>query len=199
MFELKFKLTDADVKAVNTRLMWSYFIPYLIVSLIGLAAGIAAAVLKPRTEILVLGIVLIVLSAILLGCSVMLVIAPKNFVHSVLFPDNDVEREVIADDGGITVKTPEQSDITVSYGGVLRVKKAGEYVLVYGDKDSALIIKNAVTSGQSLDDFYEFLKSKTSAKRAAAPTATNNGDAQKTDSDNADSAQKPESESVDGE
>ena len=66
MFTLKYKITNDDMKRINTRIMRMYFALYFTVSLLGVGAGIAATIMRPRTEILVFGIILIVLGAILL-------------------------------------------------------------------------------------------------------------------------------------
>ena len=63
MFTLKYKITNDDMKRINTRIMRMYFALYFTVSLLGLGAGIAATIMRPRTEILVFGIILIVLGA----------------------------------------------------------------------------------------------------------------------------------------
>ncbi len=161
MFELKYKITPDDIKAVNKRIMWQYFIPYLIVSLAGLAAGIAATVLRPRTEILVLGIILLVLAAVLLVCTVMLLIAPKNFVVSAIIPDAETEHVFVFDDNGITIKTADQSDIKVSYSEINKVKDCKAYALLYIGKEQVLVVKDAVMSGRTLTDLIAYLKGKT--------------------------------------
>lgn len=178
MFELKYKITDADMTAVNKRIMRSYFIPYLTVSLVGLAAGITATVLRPRTDLLVLGIILIVLGALLLGCTALLAIAPKTFAVSALATSDELERTVKISDGGIAVDTDGQSETEFRYGEISCVKNRKNYLLCYVEKDAVVLIKDAVVCGGSLEDLYLFLKAKIDgapvqrAARSDAPTDT---------------------------
>ncbi len=167
MFELKYKITDADMKSVNTRIMWQYFIPYVVVALLGLAAGITATVLRPRTVIFVLGIILLVLAAILLVCAVLMSVAPKNFVASALLTSDETERGVVFSDKGITIKTPDQSDIHVDYAEILRVKNRKSYLLLYVDKDVVFLVKNAIVSGGTLEELYATIASKITRKPVA--------------------------------
>lgn len=197
MFELKYKLNDADVKAVNKRMMWTYFLPYMIVSLLGIAAGIAATVLRPRVEILVLGIILLVLAAVLCCCSVLLLIAPKNFVASALMTSDEVEREVTVDDNGVTVKTPDQSDIKLSFSEIYAVKNKKTYLLLYVGKDSVIIVKDAITSGQSLEQLFGFIKGKLDAVKTASDRGvgdTVSASAEKPDEDASQNEQGEESD-----
>ena len=48
VFELKYRITDDDLKRINKSVMWKYFLMYLAVSLVGLAVGVVATVLRPR-------------------------------------------------------------------------------------------------------------------------------------------------------
>lgn len=162
MFELKYKITDGDMKAVNKCIMWQFFIPYVIVSLLGLAAGVTAVVLQPKNELFVLGIILIVLAAILLICAVLMAIAPKNFVVSALLTSDDTERVLEIGESGVTVKTPEQSDINVGYAEILKVRDKKTYALLYVGKDAVILLKDAVTSGGTFAELVEALKNKTS-------------------------------------
>lgn len=166
MFTFKYKITDADMKAVNKRLMWSYFIPYLAVSLVGLGAGIAATILRPRTEIMVFGILLIVLSAILFGCSMLLLLAPKNFVASALLTSVDTERTVTIGDG-IVIATEEQKDIELSLSEFIRFKNHKTYILAYLDKNRVLLIKDAEQNGKTLAEVFEHLKNRTVSAKPA--------------------------------
>ncbi len=157
MFKLKYKITDADMKAVNKSVMWLYFIPYLVVSLLGIGAGIAATVLHLRTELLVLGCILIALGAILLVLSVMLLIMPKNFGASALIKSDEFEREFIIDKTGITVKTDNQSDIYISYAEFTKLKNKTTYLIGYLGKEQVIVIKDAITEGGSFAELYDFL------------------------------------------
>lgn len=134
VFELKYRITDDDLKRINKSVMWKYFLMYLAVSLVGLAVGVVATVLRPRTEILVFGIILIVLGAILLVFSLLLAIAPRNFISSALMPSDVIERSVRFDDGGITISTATQNNITVGYDEIVRIKDKKSYLLLFIDK-----------------------------------------------------------------
>ncbi len=160
MFELKYKITQADVKSVNMSVMWMYFIPYLIASLVGIAVGITATVLRPRTEMLVLGIILIVLGAILLGCAILLAVAPKNFVVSALLPDENEERDVKFTEDNITVSTDGKSDIVIDYFELTKLKHKKTYILAYIGKEQVLILKDAVVSGQTLEELFAFIENR---------------------------------------
>ncbi len=76
MFELKYKITDADVKAVNAKSALRYFVSYLVVALAGVAIGVTAIVLRHSTALFVMGILLTVMGAFLLVCSVLLMMSP---------------------------------------------------------------------------------------------------------------------------
>lgn len=168
MFTLKYKITNEDMKKINTRIMWMYFALYFSVSLLGLGAGIAATVLRPRTEMLVFGIILIVLGAILLGCSILLTIAPKAFVLGAVLPDDDAEREVAVGVDGITVRAESGSEVYFRMGEVLKVKERPAELLLYIGKDRVLILKDAITSGQAFAELVEFIKARTVKKNGVA-------------------------------
>ncbi len=192
MFELKYKITDADMKAVNKRIMWQFFIPYVIVALLGVAAGITAVVLQPHNELFVLGIILIVLASALLVCAVFMAIAPKNFVVSALLTDENVERTFEIGENGVTVKTPEQSDITVDYAEILKVKDKKNYALLYVGKDAVILMKDAIVSGGTFAELVSFVKEKTVKSPAKA-------DGAQTDSEQAPDAEPaPAQEKSDG-
>lgn len=158
MFELEYKITENDIKSVNRGIMWKYFIPYLAVSLLGLAAGISAVILRPRTDLLVLGIILIVLGALLLACAVLLAVAPKNFFASAVFASDETVRRVSIDGDGITVKTDGSSDIVFRRGEIVKVTRCAVGLLAYVGKDAALIIKDAFTDSHTLAELYGFLR-----------------------------------------
>ena len=169
------------MKAVNKRLMWSYFIPYFVVALLGIGAGVAATVLRPRTEILVFGILLIVLSAILFGCSMLLLIAPKNFVASALLTSDDTERVVTVGDE-VTIVTEGQNDIKLALSEFVRFKNYKTYILAYIDKDRALLIKDAEQNGKTLAELFDYLKNRTAGTQSAPEnTAAVNSDAKSDD------------------
>ncbi len=169
MFELKYKITVDDVNSVNKSMMWRYFIPYIAVALLGVSAGIAATVLRPSQVILVLGIILIVLGGILTVCSLLLLIAPKNFVASALLTSSEVERKLTVGESNIVVETEDMSDIIFSYGEITKVKNKKTYIVCFIGREQILIIKDAFIGKGSIDELYEFLKSKTELERPDAP------------------------------
>ncbi len=174
MFELKYKITDADVKAVNAKSALRYFVSYLVVALAGVAIGVTAIVLRHSTALFVMGILLTVMGAFLLVCSVLLMLSPKNFAASALVTGDDIERCVRVDADGITVTSDAQnSDIVFEYSEITKVRMSGAIVAHIG-KDRILIVKDAITSGGTLAELYAFLCDKASAKRkreAAQPAA----------------------------
>lgn len=174
MFELEYTITDDDLKKVNKHVMWSYFIPYLAVALLGIGAGIAATVIRPSTSIFVLGIILIVLGAVLLACTIMLAVAPKSFVLSALETSDEVKRAVKISDSGITVSTDGQSDIRFGYGGILKAKlmRKAAILVLYVDKDAVLIVKDGTDGNGSVDEIYAFVAAKLKSDRAVSDTSS---------------------------
>ena len=166
MFTLKYKITNDDMKKVNAGIMWKYFALYTVVALLGLGAGIAATILRPRTEMLVFGIILIVLGAILLACSILLTVAPKTFVASALPTDAERERELSIDKDGITVHTDGSSDIYFRTGEIYKIKQNKAGLLLYIGRERVLVVKDAITSGQTISELAAFLKASTSGKPA---------------------------------
>lgn len=167
MFELKYKITDADMKKVNKSIMWQYFVPYLVVALLGIGAGVAAVVLNVRTDVLVLGIILLVLGAILLACTVLLLIAPKNFVLSALVVSDTIERTVKIGNERIDIITEGQENIELSYGEITKLKNKKTYLLAYVGKDIVLVLKD--NSISKLSDVYSYLLGKVESADRTQP------------------------------
>lgn len=177
MFELKYKITAGDMKAVNKKILIFYFALYLAVSVIGIAIGIVAVVLRPQTLMLVLGIILLALGAVLFACSLMLLIAPKNFVACAVEP-SDEDIDVKIDDMAITVN----NDVNIPLEQVSKVKaQDGMLVLTVG-KNLVFIVKDAIISGQT----FEALTKTLSEAHGYVPVATNNAvmDKPETDGEN---------------
>ncbi|WP_438848449.1 YcxB family protein [Anaerocaecibacter muris] len=158
MFRLNYKITDGDIKAVNKKFMLFYFVLYLAVAVVGLTVGVIAVVLDPSKLMFVLGIILLVLGGILLLCSIMLLIAPKNFVASAIKPSDD-DLTVSIDENGIAVQSPSE-DVKIPFASVTEVRDKKQYLLVYTGKDVALMIKNAIASGQTLPELNKFLSAR---------------------------------------
>lgn len=159
MFELNYKITEDDIKKINFSIMIAYFIPYLLVSLLGLGAGIAAVVLRPTQVLFVLGIVLLVLGAILFGCAILLLIVPKNFITSALVPSSETERNLKVDDNGMIVTTENREPVEIPFYAVSRVKVKLDRMLVYLGRDRVLVVKDAMVIG-SFEELCAFVKSR---------------------------------------
>lgn len=151
MFNLKYTLTAADLKAENKKLALFYFALYFTVALIGLAVGIVAVVINPQVTMLVLGIVIIVFAALLLAVALLLLIAPKNLVVGVV--DEDVELDVTVDKHGITVNGQNLAP----FADVTKVKNRKAYLVVYFGKDKVFLVKDAVTSGLTLNELCAYM------------------------------------------
>ena len=164
MFELKYKITERDLKDANFKVALKYFIAYLVVSLAGIGIGVAAIVTRPSTTLFVMGIILAILGGLLLVCSAMLMISPKSFVLSVLTPSEELERTVTISDKGVTISSDGPNAIELSYYDIIKVKNHKKYLLAYLDKAQALVIKDAVVSGGTLAELFAFLQSKLNSR-----------------------------------
>lgn len=158
MFELHYQLTADDVKSVNKKMALMYFALYAGVAALGIVVGILAVVLRPQPTMIVFGSILLVLGSCLLVCAVLLLIAPKNFVASII-PPSEHNITVKADDTVITAEAGGKT-ITVPLSEVSKVSDKKSYLLVYAGRESVLIIKDAVTSGQTLPELYEHIKAR---------------------------------------
>lgn len=155
MFELKYKVTDDDLKAINKKTMLFYFVLYLTVAVVAIAIGIVAVVYRPQMLMYVLGIILIVLGGILLVCALLLLIAPKNFLTSAVKP-SDNELNVKVDERGIKVTVGEESKL-IEFYQVRSTKVKNGLLYVYTAKDVALLVKNAVCSGGAFEELCKFV------------------------------------------
>ena len=177
MYELEYKITDGDMKAVNKSIMWRYFVPYLTVSLVGIGVGILAAVMRPRIELMICGIILAVFGWILLVCSVLMAVAPKNFVASILETYDDVVRKVTVDERCVKIAIEGQSDITIPLGDITAVKTRKDCLLLYFGKQRVLIVKNAFKTGQSLGELRDFILGNRMSPKAAFVPSEKDGEA----------------------
>lgn len=189
MFNFEYKITDGDVKSVNKSLMWSCFVPYIIVALVGIAAGVIAVVFNPRTEIFVFGILLLVFGGILVACCVLMLIAPSNFVASALMESDELNRHVVID-GDITIKTEGQEDIHLAFCDLTKVKTFKDYLLAYIDKDRAVIVKNCESEGKTLKELALYIKSRSNSYFSGSEVAKANNEPK---SDGASEVQSDES------
>ena len=147
-FELNYAITANALKAVNKKIMLFYFCWYFGVALFGIGVGIAAIVLSPATSMLVLGIIIVVFAAILLVVSLLMAIAPKNFVSSIV-PTSNEQLSVVIDKRGVTVGDQN----VLAFADMQKIKKYKDFFTV-GNAASVFIVKNAITSGQSYDELY---------------------------------------------
>lgn len=189
MFNFEYKITDGDVKSVNKSLMWTCFVPYIIVALVGIAAGVIAVVFNPRTEIFVFGILLLVFGGILVACCVLMLIAPSNFVASALMESDELNRHVVID-GDITIKTEGQEDIHLAFCDLTKVKTFKDYLLAYIDKDRAVIVKNCESGGKTLKELALYIKSRSNSYFSGSEVAKANNEPK---SDGASEVQSDES------
>lgn len=151
MFELKYSITENDLRAENKHIMLFYFALYAAVAAVGLAVGIVATVLRPMNSLFVLGIILIVLAGILMLCALFIAIAPKNFVTSA-FETSDTELDVKVDKHGITVN----GENICPFADISRLKRRKSYMLAYVAKDKVFIIKNTVGDTE-FRDLYAYM------------------------------------------
>lgn len=154
-FELKYKVTDDDLKAINKKIMLFYFVLYLTVALVAIAIGIVAVVFRPQMLMYVLGIILIVLGGILLVFALLLLIAPKNLLKSAVKP-SDNELSVKVDESGIEVTDGEERKL-IPFFNVRSTKVKNGLLYVYTAKDVALLVKNAIISGGTFEELCKFV------------------------------------------
>lgn len=152
MFQLNYSITKDDLKKENQKIALFYFALYLSVSVLGLAVGIVAVVLNPQTSVLVLGIIILVFSALLLAISVLMLIAPKNLVISAVETDEKT-RSVVIDKTGITV---DEQNIA-AFADITKIKNRKTYLTAYIGKDKVFIIKDAISSGQSVAELLAYM------------------------------------------
>ncbi|MDE6294039.1 MAG: hypothetical protein K2L88_05400 [Clostridiales bacterium] len=165
MFELKYAITQADMKVENKKIALFYFLLYGIVAVIGLAVGIVAVVINPEITIFVLGIIILVFSALLLGIAALMMIAPKNLVTSVIDTSDD-ELNVVIDKNGITVNEQNVSP----FADMTKIKNRKAYLVVYMGKDKVFIVKDNITSGQKLDELYTYMTERQGKLLLVPPT-----------------------------
>lgn len=152
MFELKYAITEKDIKAENKKLALFYFLLYFGVAVVGLAVGIVAVVLNPQTSILVIGIIILVFSGLLAAVALLMMIAPKNLISSVVGTDN-IELNVVIDKNGITVN----GDNVAAFADITKIKDRKSYLVVYTGKDTAFIVKDAIASGQAFAELKTYM------------------------------------------
>lgn len=152
MFELKYAITEKDIKAENKKLALFYFLLYFGVAVVGLAVGIVAVVINPQTSILVIGIIILVFSGLLAAVALLMMIAPKNLISSIVGTD-DNELNVVIDKNGITV----DGENIAAFADITKIKDRKTYLVVYTGKDSAFLVKDAITSGQAFAELKTYM------------------------------------------
>lgn len=158
-FELNYKITDKDIRSLNNRVLFMYFGLYGAVALLGLGVGIAAIVLHTSIAMLVMGIALTVLGGFLLVCSILLLIAPKNYIVSAVLPSDEIVRHVVFDEDGIHVDA-EGGAIEFDYHTLGRISNRKTHLLVYIDGKRALLVKDENLTGGTLYDLFAFICTK---------------------------------------
>ena len=152
MFELKYQITEGDIKAENKKIAMFYFCLFFIVAAVGLAVGITAVVLNPQVSIFVLGILILVMSGLLMLVAIFMLIAPKNLVIGAV-EASDSERTVVVDKNGITVDGNNISQ----FADITKMKNRKTYLVAHIGKDKIFIIKNNITSGQALSELFSYM------------------------------------------
>lgn len=152
MFELKYQITEGDILAENKKIAMFYFCMFFIVAAVGLAAGIVAVVLSPQKTIFVMGIIILVFSGLLMAIALFMLIAPKNLVSGAVEAGED-DRSVVIDKNGITVDGNNVS----RFVDITKIKNRKTHLVAYIGKDKIFVVKNNITSGQSLTELLSYM------------------------------------------
>lgn len=152
MFELKYKITDDDMRAVNKRIMLFYFVLYFAVAVVGVVVGVVAVVLDTQRSIFVMGIIILVMAGLLLALSLIMLVAPKNYAASRVAP-SDAELSVTVDKHGVTV----DGNNIAPFVDITSIKRRKNGLWVYTGKSVMLLIKPCVVSGQSFEELYSYM------------------------------------------
>ncbi|MCH5155363.1 MAG: hypothetical protein J1F69_02045 [Clostridiales bacterium] len=165
MFELKYAITESDVRAENKKVSVFYFWLFFAVAAAGLAAGIVAVVLNPKTSVMVLGVIILVMSGLLMAIALLLLIAPKNMVHSAV-QSGEEELNVVIDKNGITVN--EQN--VAPFAAITDIKNRKSYIAAYIGKDKVFIVKNHITSGGEFSELFSYMTERQGRLLLTPPT-----------------------------
>lgn len=152
MFELKYSITEGDILAENKKIAMFYFCMFFIVAAVGLAVGIVAVALSPQKTIFVMGIIILVFSGLLMAIALFMLIAPKNLVSGIV-EAGDSELSVVIDKNGITVDGNNVS----RFADITKIKNRKSHLVAYVGKDKVFIIKNSLTSGQTLSELFAYM------------------------------------------
>lgn len=156
MFELKYKISESDIKSINARTASVYCLMYGCGGGLGVITGgfaCAFGEISSKTHMLALGIVLVVLGCVLCCFALWMALAPKKlFVCAV--PIGDAESDVIVDETGITVNGENIATFVDIKNAVFRKNSTIE---VFCRNDKVFVIKDAITSGQTLAELYSYI------------------------------------------
>lgn len=155
MYQLKYDITESDLKSVNSRIARFYYTLYFIVSLVGMGVGLAAIFVRFHQIMYIMGIALTALGGLLFLLALLLAVAPKSMIKSVV-PVGEVNAKIDTDSRTIEVEAGGQTS-EYTFMQVSRVKDYGSYILVYLGGSNALLVKDGIVSGQALVTLYSQL------------------------------------------
>lgn len=167
MIELKYKITDADIKAEDRRSCLEFFAVYASIGLLGLAVGIVAVVLRQSTPLLVLGIIMIVLAAVLCVIATLLVVPHNPSIKSVIFT-GDENRVVTLGERELSVSAEDGTRIaSFGYARFIGMKKRKDYIRLTLEKNVVLIVKCEPQELEKVRSFIvERMKNKNKSEQA---------------------------------
>lgn len=152
MYELKYAVTERDLKEASKAVNLRYVIIYLCIAAAGLAVGILSIVLSDSSFMHVTGIIVTVFGGLLLVLACLLAFIPQKAFDSVTETGDD-EKEVSITHDNITVKNGETVK-ELSYCEMTAVKLRKRYIIAYFGKYSALIIK----PNGNAKEIYEYIE-----------------------------------------
>lgn len=159
MFELKYGITDGDIKAASRAVNLLYVIVYLCVAAAGLVVGIIGIVLHTSTFMFALGIVITVFGGILLVLAVLLTVAPQKAFDSIV-GTSESEFAVSITHENITVVNGEKTT-ELSYTDMTSVRLRKNYIIAYFGKLDVLLIK----SDGNAKEVYEYIEKRQGRKK----------------------------------
>ena len=163
MFELKYSITDEDMKKIGKSSGVKRTVLYLSAAVIGMGFGITAVVLRPDTMLFVCGILLIVMCTLLATLTLVLLFS-KTTLDSIVPIGDELTVTVTHDD--ITVERNGET-AKYMYEDMTDVRLYGAYMLVFFGKTRVLVFKNKIVSGGNSRELYEYVEKR--AGRALPP------------------------------
>lgn len=198
MIELKYKITDADIRAEDKRNCLEFFAVYAAIGILGLAVGIVAVVLRQSIPLLALGIIMIALAALLCIIAILLAIPHNPTIKSVVFTDDAAVRTVTLGERELSVSAEDGTNIvSFGYARFIGMRKRKDYIRLTLEKNVVLLVK---CGSQELEKTYSFIldrmgKKKTRKQSTAQPIEISVA-VEKTETDAAETQQTGETESV---